>query len=353
MKKLQHNYYENTHAKNTIQSRIDSIKEHTDMHMSVLDIGCNDGSISKNISNRIVGVDLEKVAPFKVIVKDLSKDSFVDLPQTDVFLCLNILHHIQNRANELIDHLLENHLFGFIDMGSVTEKGEWNWLKKLKEKYNSDDELFKDLFRNAYYEKILEYPAQGGTRKLFKIWKKDNIFKIENVYRRNVAGSANKKKLIEVSSLSDKKEIISIDDNMLCPYVCFFKIGIKNDLFWAKKHLGNTVYNSAPSKKELLDQFLKTLPYNIQTPLFRHPQFGEIYKYEDNLFKGKALHLNHVYKYNELTESEIQYVESFAETVIDIEGFKNLKIKELVDFQTIKTEKGLTFIDFDLNPGIL
>lgn len=351
MKKLQQNYYTNTHAKNTLEKRIEAIEPHIEKSLSVLDIGCNDGSLSKTLFKKIVGIDLEKTAPFNVIIKDLSVDSFSDLPKTDIFLCLNVLHHIQPRSHELIDTLLNNHLFGFVDMGSVTERGDWNWLKKLKEKYKSDDEVYADLFRNAYYEQILEYPAQGGTRKLFKIWKKNDLFEIEKIYRRTVAGSPNKKKLIEVSSLSEQKENMSIEPDMICPYISFFKLKCGNKYFWGKKHLGNIYYENIIQKKQIFDNWLETLPFNTQTPIFIHPIYGEIYKYNEDIFNGRSLHLNHVQK--ELSTEEIQTVDNFSETIIEIEGFKNLKIKELTDFQTVKTQKGLIFIDFDLNPGIL
>lgn len=175
----QRGYYQLPSADSVLAARIDALRQNIPRGQRILDLGCNDGTIGRALlqsghATEVHGVDLENILNeshpnFHFSEGNLSKLDLNTLPEADAVLMLNVLHHVirssRDRAIELLNHCLARCKFLILDMGSLTEQGEWGWRRKFGEYWSSDGEMWDELFANVERRfKLLRYPTQGTAR---------------------------------------------------------------------------------------------------------------------------------------------------------------------------------------------
>lgn len=184
--KAQKNYYRLASARSSVRARIDAIRERMDPASTVVDIGCNDGTIlgallDSGHAARAFGVDLEDIRP-PALREDPRMDFLAwnanelevgQLPPADYLLILNILHHMvsANTAKACqLTYSLGKYPVIFTDMGSMTERGGFGWKKNLSRYWKDDDAVMDAIFPSTWERQIiLTYGAQGGGRR--RLWK--------------------------------------------------------------------------------------------------------------------------------------------------------------------------------------
>lgn len=174
-------YYGLPFAKAAFQARADAVSGALRSKSSVLDLGCNDGSFAAYLlktgaARRVVGVDI--VAPDRPIPegmsfhrRDLRGIELKELGHFDAILILNVLHHLvhlsRRTAASLAKQAMDSGADVFVEMGSLTERGPWPWRRAMESFWQTDAEMWDDLFGSRDFEEILRYPGMGGgTRTL-------------------------------------------------------------------------------------------------------------------------------------------------------------------------------------------
>lgn len=365
--KAQRGYYELKSAGDVIASRINALRSALPPNGSVLDIGCNDGTISKALlesghASSVVGIDLENIITvprddFTFIQGDINTLDLRSLPRTDVVLLLNVLHHVihhsRQRAVDLLGHCLNNSSCVFIDMGSFTEQGEWGWKQRLQQHWTCDGEMWDDLFREAAVRfKLLVYPTQGhGTRVLWKLYRhppQPRTYSMEQAYRRNVAAWPGQKKLVPVTGPDDQPIPFGNDPKELSKHVMFHRLRSDlGDVYWAKQYLtpdaAQRVHNEC-----LVYAALHQAPFRVVHPVLVHPEYGMLFPYDPELFFGCIVHHHDRQQFFEA--HELAQIDALANTVIRQPSGESVKVIDVADFQTVRTREGLKFIDFAPSP---
>ncbi len=108
--KAQRDYYKMPAAADVLNARIDAIAETVPKGSVVLDLGCNDGSISNGLLERgaiakSFGFDLEDIVAqrrpeFEFRAADMRTFDLSTLPDADGVLILNLLHHLVGFSRE-------------------------------------------------------------------------------------------------------------------------------------------------------------------------------------------------------------------------------------------------------------
>ena len=177
-------YYELAFARSALRPRLAAIEAAVVPGSTVLDLGCNDGRISRRLlrtglATRVLGIDVCDVVNdppegFTFLCGDLASLDLARFELVDVVLLLNIVHHLVADSRDLgkgvIDQVLKISPTILCDMGSFSEYGHWAWRQKYEEYWRSDEDMWDDLFEHAYRTPLLCYAAQvGGQRVLWRL----------------------------------------------------------------------------------------------------------------------------------------------------------------------------------------
>src|SRR6185312_15006508 len=246
--KAQRDYYTMPAAGDALTARVDAIAQAMPKGAVVLDLGCNDGSISnaliaRGAISKSFCFDLEDILSFRrpeIVFRaaNLRRFDLSLLPDADGVLILNLLHHIvafsKERAKEIVDTLFERYRFVILDMGSFTETGNWGWRTTYDAHWKSDAQMWDFLFANAAWRfKLLRYPTQGkGYRTLWKLYRKpyalDGLQEIET-FRRTPGSWPPNKKLIPEAETADAKIVTTVSFALAQSR--------EGDRFWTKTYL--------------------------------------------------------------------------------------------------------------------
>lgn len=244
--KAQAGYYQLPSAAAVFEERVAALREAIPSRSVLLDLGCNDGSIARELlasgtASRVHGYDLENIVPgeiagFSFGVADLVSFDLSQLPDANGVLILNVLHHVvgadPTRAREIVDYLLDRYPFVCVDLGSITEVGDWGWRKTYDLHWTDDKGIWDTLFASAGWRfKLLRYPAQGGHRVLWKLYKRPYPVQAATTVRTFQR---------QMGSWMDDKRLVQLGDptGEVAETVQFsIERSAQGDLFWRKSYL--------------------------------------------------------------------------------------------------------------------
>jgi len=368
--RAQRDYYKLNGAAAAFESRLAALRRHV-LPGSVLDVGCNDGTLTGNLLHEgcvatAQGIDLEVLhCRFPVLAANILDVPIASLGDFDNVLYLNVHHHLiasthgsdrSNAAQEILNSLLARCRRMFFEMGSVTERGTWSWLKILGTKYRRDEHAMEAFFGERLYYETLRYPMQGGIRAMFVVvgngpdhW---NVTHVQ-WYARNVAAYPLSKRLAKIDA-PDSFPPGPVGHAPLdwMPNVKFVTFRYGGRKFFGKRHHRKKYDVSLTFK--IYDQ-LRHTPFaqNIVQPLYFSTEYGLVWEYDPQLMMspfGKAIvvHLHDVPRaqFGLHSGNDRQKIEELANLVIEIDGIKK-SVRQWCDFQTVRTSRGLKFIDFD------
>jgi SAM-dependent methyltransferase len=369
-RRAQRGYYKLRGAAAALNDRLDAIRRHV-LPGSVLDVGCNDGTLTRTLlsEGRVTqaqGIELEILHDhFPVLTGDILELPAACLAVFDNVLYLNIHHHLiaathgserQDRPDRILDTLLAGCRRLFFEMGSVTEQGGWSWLKILRRRFGSDEQAVQALFGGRLYFEILRYPMQGGVRRMFMIaGNAPDQWEVTQVqwYARNVAAYPPNKCLARVGGpLAFPPGPVGHAPRDWMPHVKFVTFQHDGRMFFGKLH-DRRKYNVALTFK-IYEQLRHTrFSRNIVHPLYFSTKYGLVWDYDPELMmapfgNAAVVHLHDVprAKFGLHAGSEREEIAALADSPIEIDGTKK-RVREWCDFQTVRTSRGLRFIDFD------
>jgi len=348
-------------AGKAVAGRVEAIRRVLPMGSRVIDVGCNDGTISGALldsghASFVYGYDLENILKpelrnnprFHLEEVDLHKDPLPELPEATATLLLTILHHLLSeqgaqRVRKVINLALEASAMVLCDMGSLTEPHHHKWQQLEKRFWSSDVAMAKDLFREAeYVYPIHRYAAQGGHRILWKAkGKKARTpeYEVLGMYRRTVGLRGQKLYPVQNWEEAPKKWGKAAGD--LCPFVRFYhlKDSETQEQYWAKRYdapaYGGLEYRVA--------QALKHAPHLVLVPLCHDEQYGLIYPFYAEVFKTSGI----CYTYRaRMADANRKETEQFAQTIVKIPDVQEWPVGWVCDFQAVGTQYGLMFLDF-------
>lgn len=371
--KAQRNYYNMPPTSRVLSSRIEAINSALPKGSTIIDIGCNDGSISNALIesgavSKSYCYDRENIIQFSrpeiefCGAGDFKEYDLNKLPDADGVLLLNILHHIVGsswkRAKEIIDYLIERYTFVFVDMGSFTEQGEWGWRKKYDLNWHSDAEMWNFLFEKAQWRfKLLRYPTQGkGQRTLWKLYKQpyplDQLRVIET-YKRPPAAWPDNKKLIPLSQVGDTTVVNNVEFSLARSQY--------EDLFWIKKYtdhnanLRTELEFDLAKQADLAVQFVNSRRRrNLRAvlPITVLPDGGLISLYEPDLAAGSIVHFHDWPVF--FTPEDCRAAAILGTRPVRvIKGIPEVKLIHACDYQACAAWDGLAILDFEPNNWLL
>ena len=188
MNSVQRGYYTYPTVRPVTWQRITAIRAAMPLASRVIDLGCNDGTISTMLlrsghAASVIGIDFADIRSrqrpdFQFIEADLRSFDLSTLPSVDVVLCLNVLHHMciggPDFARNFMRQLSTKADTVMCDMGSMSEQGRHLWLMRMQATWQSDQACWDDLFTPfAAREALLKYSFQGGERILWKLMTSD------------------------------------------------------------------------------------------------------------------------------------------------------------------------------------
>jgi hypothetical protein len=367
--RAQQGYYDLPSAAAVLAARIDAIAKTLRPGTSLLDIGCNDGSIAKGllsrgVASRVHGVDLENITQntppeFTFSIGNLLTMDLKCLPPADGVLVLNVLHHIiaadEGRAVEVLDWLLAHYEFVIVDLGSKSEVGDWGWRKRYDELYRDDKQLWDTLFASAAWRfKLLRYPAQGGHRVLWKLYK--SSYSLDDL--------TSNRKLVrtEGSWPSDKKLIesgASVDCN-IAPTVSYeILISGRRDLFFRKTYSIDANPRLARYEFELAQiassAFANLASFGVEERhllrIARPCAYGKdnsiTFLFEPDLLECKPSHYQDWMIFLDSESARAAFILACAEVCAG--SLPRAQLLSLADFQVAKSWNGLVALDFEPN----
>jgi 23S rRNA U2552 (ribose-2'-O)-methylase RlmE/FtsJ len=184
MNSVQRGYYTYPTVRPVTWQRITAIRSAMPLGSRIIDLGCNDGTISTMLlrsghASSVIGLDfadirLRKRPDFQFIEADLRSFDLTTLPNVDVILCLNVLHHMciggPDFARDFMRTLASKADLVMCDMGSMSERGRHLWLMRMQATWQTDENCWNDLFSPfAAREPLLKYSFQDGERTLWKL----------------------------------------------------------------------------------------------------------------------------------------------------------------------------------------
>lgn len=366
-------YYQLRFVQKALADRLTAIENAIPPQARVLDVGCNDGRIARHLLARglvkeVTAVDLsdmilDKPDGLSFIRADLLKGDFKMLPASaDVVLFLNVAHHLVCKspkvAKAAINHLLSIAPLVLLDMGSFSEHGDWQWRRAYERHWQSDGEMWADLFAAAASRwPLLLYPAQnGGQRVLWQLTSQAKSpattgYHVLGCYRRTVSSIPHLKRLVKVSGLDDKREAFGQSIGQLCPEVVFYLLeGGNGKLFWSRKWLYAREWMEQATLA--IEAFLGTLGReNLCLAVDVDGDFGMVYPFHEDLFASTCV----VHQWdtrNFFNAKECAEVKQFAATPVKVDKLPWRPVGELTDFQIARTRAGLQFLDFEPAPHI-
>ena len=371
-KRAQRGYYLLASAANILQDRIEALARSIPKGSTILDIGCNDGTISSALIDRGVvkkayGIELENILAYdrpeiELIEGDMRTIDIASLPQADGVLILNVLHHLIGRsparAREIVDQLLERYGFVIVDLGSFSEQGDWGWRRSIALHWNSDSEMWDSLFHGAAWRfKILRYPTQGsGHRVLWKLYRKPyelKSFSVEQAFVKTPGTWPGDKELIPI------KDVNSLEKPPPGRVIFEKIISAQRDVFWVKRYLAPWRPGVAAMEYEIWREVSKALLERKQRPdgQFSHFGISELVEYpernsvcsiyEPDLTNAAAVHFQDWIKFFDASDTYL--LGAFAARTIAVKGLRRVKIIHICDFQAASGWDGIKLLDFEPN----
>ena len=361
--KAQRDYYTMPAAGEVLDARLDAIAQVMPKGATVLDLGCNDGSISNGLLERgavakSFGFDLEDIIAYRrpeIVFQpaDMKTFDLAALPDADGVLILNLLHHLvgfsKKRAKEVIDALIARYPFVIIDMGSFTENGDWYWRRAYARNWKSDAEMWSFLFASAKWRfKLLRYPTQGkGHRTLWKLYRDpyplDGLETVETFKR--APGTLNKK-LIPEAEVGDTAVVNSVEFSLARSR--------SGDKFWIKRYLNGSAELRAQIEGELArlaGQEALLINQRARRDLRAvEPVAVEggtlTFLFEPELFAGEIVHFQ---DWSDSFTPEQCKAGSVlgARPVPALPGRQPMKLLSACDFQICLTWDGISALDFE------
>jgi hypothetical protein len=364
--KAQRDYYKVTVAGDTLSARLDALADAIPKGSVIVDIGCNDGSISNALLERgaiakSFCFDLEDILAHRrpeIVFQamDVRRCDLGGLPDADGALILNLLHHIvpfsPARAKEIVDALLDRFGFVIIDMGSFTETGEWYWRKAFDTHWRNDAQMWDALFAGAAWRfKLLSYPSQGkGRRTLWKLYRNPyplGDLKTIETFKRTPGGRPAAKNLIPVSDVGDTEIAGTVKFSLLR--------SSRNDLFWRKHYLGPARENRATLEFQLASHAArearaidKLVPCAIRAaqPLALEPDGRLLSIFEPDVFAGEVVHFQNWHEFFQMQQCKTAGV--LATRKIEIQpDLPRVMLMHACDFQICAGWSGLIALDFE------
>lgn len=371
-RKAQRGYYQLASAKNSLDQRIDSLACAIPAGSTILDIGCNDGTISSALIDRGVvkkayAIDLENILvrerpEISFIEADIRTLDIASLPQANGVLLLNILHHLirssRRRAQEILDGLLDRYEFVLVDLGSFSEQDDRGWRRVFARHWKSDAEMWDSLFHGAAWRfKILRYPTQGsGHRVLWKLYRNPyelKSFSVEQAFVKTPGTWPGDKELIPVDDVNSLEKPPP-------GRVMFEKIiSAQQDVFWVKRYLAPWRPGVAAMEYEIWREVSKVLQERKlhSKDKYSHLGLSKLVDfpnpnavcaiYEPDLMDAAAVHFQDWIKF--FDPSDTYMLGSFAARTIGVKGLRRVKIIHICDFQAASAWDGIKLLDFEPN----
>jgi SAM-dependent methyltransferase len=366
--KAQRDYYAMPPAGEALTARIDAMVESIPKGSVVLDIGCNDGTISNTLLERgailkSYGFDLEDILvhrrPEIVFRKaNLKHFDLSQLPDADGVLILNLLHHIvafsKERAKEIVDTLLNRYAFVILDMGSFTETGGWGWRASYDTHWKSDGEMWDFFFANAQWRfKLSRYPTQGnGHRTLWKLYKEpyalDDLEDVDT-FRRTPGSWPAAKKLIRTAELGETKVVTTVQFALVQSR--------RGDRFWTKQYLNRDRDARAALEMEIASFAAREMEFinsrtqarmRVARPVALLEDGKLVFPFEPDLFAATVVHFQDWAEFFEPPVSKAGHV--LATRSIELsKDFPRMSLLQACDFQLCTSWDGLTALDFEPN----
>lgn len=371
--KAQADYYRLPSAANVLEQRIAALSQAIPPGSRLLDIGCNDGSISRallsaGVASKVYGYDLENliVDPVENLLfepMNLLEYDLPQLPDADGVLLLNVLHHIvgasEQRAVEVINYLLDRYPFVCVDMGSITEVGDWVWRNAYDNLVTSDKQLWDRLFAEAGWRfKLLRYPAQGGHRVLWKLRKRP--YALESLttlkrFTRNHASWPGDKQLIEIENNSADVDQPSVEYEILeSPQRDRFfvkRYTSQSDIRMARleAHLGAIAASVLRSINDRGVQECRDLRLSI--PISSLGPNALISLYEPDLVEARPVHYQDWSVILSPEDARASFVLACGWT--EFRHLPPAHLLHLSDFQVVRLWDGLAALDFEPNAWVV
>lgn len=369
--RAQHNYYAMRPASDVLNARIEALNAALPRGSTVVDIGCNDGSISHALVEmgaiaRSYCYDREDILrfdhpglEFREQI-DLAQYDLTKLPDADGVLLLNILHHIvgssPERAKEIIDYLIDRYMFVLIDMGSFTENGNWGWRKTYDKTWRNDADMWNFLFSKAAWRfKLLRYPTQGkGHRILWKLYKQPyliNDLEIIETFKRPPGAWPADKKMIPLSEVGETKVAEWVEFSLA--------LSRHGDRFWIKRYCDHRKIKRTELELEIANQVLQAVVHvNARTSrdLRAVCPVGSvadalIYIYEPDLAEGTIVHFQDWAAF--FPPEDCRAAGILGARPLTVRDIRIHKLIEACDYQICASWDGLAVLDFEPNSWML
>jgi hypothetical protein len=277
-----HDYSDKINIVNSYIVKLDGVK-------NIIDFGCNNGEVSKNLLHNgynVLGIDdspnLNTPNGYNFIkanVLEYRKDI-----TSDCSIFLSLYHHILGNygldiADDLFYKLFFNSKYLIFDTGNISEeqRSETYWYKEQIKHFNNEKHLL-DHF-GLEYSILGSYSVAGGIRNIV-LFKNDKNIKVGNLglFKRKVGSKKQKEGLSSV----DKSESLELYNGTV-----FSKIKIGDKLFFTKKHKDNKI-----NKKELGNTILINENYN-EDYLIKfygyNEKYGLIFEWLDSFIYNKKI----------------------------------------------------------------
>jgi SAM-dependent methyltransferase len=363
--KAQRDYYTMPAAGEVLDARLDAIAQVMPKGATVLDLGCNDGSVSNGLLERgaiakSFGFDLEDIIAHRrpeIVFQaaDMKTFDLAALPDADGVLILNLLHHLvgfsKERAKEVIDALIARYPFVIIDMGSFTENGDWYWRRAYTKNWKSDAEMWSFLFSSAKWRfKLLRYPTQGkGQRTLWKLYRDPyplGALETVETFKRVPGTWALTKKLIPVAQVGETVIVNSVEFSLAR--------SAQGDKFWIKRYLGSHAELRARIERELghlASQEAMLINQRARRDLRAvEPVAVEggvlTFLFEPELFAGEIVHFQDWADFFTPEQCKAGSVLG-SRAVPAVAGLQPMKLISACDFQICVTWDGISALDFE------
>jgi hypothetical protein len=366
--KAQRDYYTMPVAGDALTARVNAIAGTIPKGSVILDIGCNDGSISNGLLDRgaiskSYGFDLEDILAHRrpeliFTAADMRQFDLARLPDADGAMVLNLLHHIMrfsiDRAKEIVDTLLDRYGFVIVDLGSFTETGKWGWRELYDKHWKSDAQMWNFLFGNAAWRfKLLHYPTQGkGHRTLWKLYRKpyalDGLAEIET-FSRTPGSWPTSKQIIPKADVGDTQVVKSVEFALAQ--------SPRGDRFWIKRYL--TPVREARARIEMRlasiakaeAEFVNSrIPCDLRVaaPVAVEPGGKLIFLFEPDLMGSHVVHFQDWAEFFSADQSKAGHILATRRLELS-KDFPKMSMIQACDFQLCATWDGLTALDFEPN----
>ena len=333
MDRIQKGYYGYRFVPDVLEKRLAAFEEILPRGSRLIDLGCNDGTISlllmeRGYASSSFGIDFEdiriaKPPQFTFVPADLRHFDLASLPEVDVVLCLNVIHHLCihgiDFARDFMAGLATRAGTVICELGSLTARIEAPWLTAMQSEWQTDQQCWADLFQGyAWRRPLLTYPFQHGRRVMWKL-----VSEKEAPYAFEVLDT----------SQTEESEIRRL------------RRSGTTELFWGKAYRGSRSAQIYAEARSLVFRYLKDRPFDCLLPLVTDPLHGDIYAFDAELVTTSPLPWKDAYK----TMNAAEYEEGMRFGAQVMHDLQNFPLDMLYDFQVARTSRGLTFLHFEPN----